>query len=86
MSIVLENGNHLLEGGYWNANESAVAIVAVVTPGIDWAAYIGGTSELEGPYTKEETLRWVAHYGCKLSEATARPFFDNRLADMVYRP
>jgi len=83
MSIVLEDGNHILEGMYWNANGSAVAIIAVVTPGIDWAAYIGGTGD---DYRKEETLRWVARYGCKLPEATARHFFDNRLADMDYRP
>ena len=83
MSIVLEDGNQILEGGYWNANGVAVAIIAVVTPGIDWAAYIGGTGD---DYLKEETLRWVARCGCKLPEATARHFFDNRLADMAYRP
>lgn len=52
--ITLENGHQLVSGAYWNANGFAVAIVAVVTPGVDWAAYIGATPDfgpvrVEGP-------------------------------------
>jgi hypothetical protein len=31
----------IIKGRYWNSNGFAVAIVAVITEGIDWAAYKG---------------------------------------------
>ena len=30
-----------LEGRYWNCQGTGIAIVASITKGIDWAAYIG---------------------------------------------
>lgn len=62
----------LICDNYYNTNGSAVAIVAVVTEGIDWAAYIGGTN---ANIPKEETVEWVAMKGCKLREEDARHFF-----------
>ena len=89
MIVTLDNGHLAIEGGYWNANGSAVAIVAVVNEGIDWAAYIGGTSD---DYTEQETMIWVTRHGCKLLRETALHFFafdrirDVMLKDMEYRP
>lgn len=57
---------------YYNANYYATAIVASITEGIDWAAYIGGTDHT---VPEEEAVRYVRDYGCKLSEADARHFF-----------
>lgn len=91
MIVTLDNGHLAIEGGYWNANGFAVAIVALVNPGIDWSAYIGGTPGSEG-WTEEDTIRWVARHGCKLLRETALHFFafdrirDVMLKDMEYRP
>jgi len=41
---------YIIEGRYWNSNGKGIAIVASITKGIDWAAYIGadnGWDELE---------------------------------------
>ena len=57
---------------YWNANSYSCAIVACITEGIDWAAYIGG---YDGFATEIETVNFVAQEGCKLSEKEARFFF-----------
>ena len=67
------------EARYWNANGYATAVVASITPGVDWAAYIGGCP----PQSKEEGLAVVAGQGCKLSEDDARHFFPD--LDMPYR-
>jgi len=61
------------EARYWNTNGTQIAIVAVVTEGIDWAAYIGGMQSNQG--TEANTCRWTADYGAKLSEKDARHFF-----------
>lgn len=64
--------NKLIEGRYYNANYYAVAIVASITEGIDWAAYIGAPNyELE----EEEAVKYVAKWGCKLSANDARHYF-----------
>jgi len=58
-------------GEYWNSNGYATAVVAVVSPGINWAAYIGG-----GPDEHEiDCLEFVASSGAKLREDHARHFF-----------
>ena len=62
----------LIEARYYNANYYAAAIVASITEGIDWAAYIGGA---DCSISKEEAVKFVANYGCKLFEADARYFF-----------
>ena len=59
------------EGGYWNANGFAVAVVASIGQVDDWCAYIGGAD----PKSEEEGLRFVASHGAKLSEEDARHFF-----------
>ena len=60
-----------LEGGFWNCQGKHIAVVACITKGIDWAAYIG-TDE---SYKEDDTLEYVAEKGCKLSEKDARYFF-----------
>jgi len=64
----------VIRGRYWNCNGVAIAIVAVVTEGIDWAAYIGGGC---GSMTEHEkdAVDWAAKYGAKLYERDARYFF-----------
>ena len=61
-----------IEGRYWNSDGKGIAVVASITEGIDWAAYIGGTDHT---VPEEEAVRYVRDYGCKLSEADARHFF-----------
>lgn len=108
MLIKLENGHVVVEGRYWNANGFAVAIVAVINPEVDWAAYIGASPDFGpvkvegcagafdqecpwGHWSEEDTCRWVARHGCKLSKETASFFFrectvgDKKLEEMEYR-
>lgn len=70
----------IIEGRYYNANYYACAIVAVVTKGIDWAAYIGGAS---AEASEEDVVFFVATRGCKLSEKDARHFFPD--IKLLYR-
>jgi len=62
----------VIEGRYYNANGFAVAIVAVITEGIDWCAYIGATDSSK---SEEETVEFVSKFGCKLAEEDARRYF-----------
>ena len=62
-----------LEGRFWNQDGKQIAIVALVTKNVDWAAYIG--TDAPNSWTEEGTLEHVAQYGCKLSEKDARHFF-----------
>lgn len=64
--------NQIIEGRYYNANYYAVAIVASITEGIDWAAYIGAPDYL---LPEEKAIEYVKDYGCKLSEHDARYYF-----------
>jgi len=60
-----------LEARFWNCEGKQIAIVACITKGMNWAAYIGAdTSQGE-----DSTLNYVARRGCKLSEKDARHFF-----------
>jgi len=59
------------EGRYWNTNGKGIAIVASITEGIDWAAYIGADEDWE----EEACIKCAAEYGAKLSESDARHFF-----------
>jgi len=61
----------MIEGRYYNCQGIGVAIVAVITKGIDWAAYIGADKSS----SEDATLRYIADYGSKLSEKDARHFF-----------
>ena len=60
-----------IEGRYWNSNGKGICIVAVISRGIDWAAYIGA----DDGYSEEACMHWAAAYGAKLSEDDARHYF-----------
>jgi len=56
---------------YWNCNGKGIAIVAVITEDIDWAAYIGS----DNGESQESCTEYTARVGEKLSEEDARFFF-----------
>ncbi len=69
-----ENSDQLhLEGRFWNHEGKQLAIVACITKGVNWAAYIG--TDAPDSYREDTTLKYVAEYGCKLIEKDARHFF-----------
>lgn len=75
-------GHRVYEGRYWNANFYAVVIVATVTLGRDWAAYIGSAgSGVRGV----EALMEVAEKGCKMSEEDAKYYFPYIADVLPYR-
>ena len=61
----------VITGRYWNSNGSGIAIVAVVTEGIDWVAYIGA----DKGYSEKDCILWASDYGNKLSRKDAMYFF-----------
>ena len=69
-----------IEARYFCTNGFGIAIVAAITKGVDWAAYIAADQSM----TEEGTLRSVLEYGCKLSEKDARYFFPE--IKLPYRP
>lgn len=71
-----------IEGRYFNTGSHAIAIMATVTEGIDWAAYIGATDS-EG-WQEEDTMTYVVRRGNKLDEKDARYFFPD--IKLPYRP
>lgn len=76
------DGDSLLqEALFYSSNGYNVAVIAVVNPGIDWAAYVGGC---DGRSTERDTAYWVARYGCKLPVEHACHFFP-RLSRRLYR-
>lgn len=70
-----------LEGRFWNQGGRQIAIVAVVTKDIDWAAYIG--TDAPDSYHEQDTLDYVANKGCKLRSEDAKYFFPK--IDLPYR-
>jgi len=62
-----------LEGRFWNQGGKQLAIVACITKEIDWAAYIG--TDAPDSYHEDDTLKYVAERGCKLSKKDAKHFF-----------
>ena len=68
-----------IEGRYWNCQGLNIAIVATITKGIDWAAYIGAD---DSP-SEKAALNFIADYGSKLQEADARHFFPD--IELPYR-
>ena len=77
-----ENSHQLhLEGRFWNSGGKQLAIVACITKGVDWAAYIG--TDAPNSYREDETLKYVAEHGCKLSEEDATHFFPD--IELPYR-
>ena len=65
---------------YFNSNYHACAIVAVISTGIDWAAYMNGC---DASIPEAECVAFVADMGAKLSAHDARHFFPN--IDLPYR-
>jgi hypothetical protein len=61
----------IVEGRYWNTNGKGITIVASITEGIDWAAYIGADDGFE----EEDCIKWAVKFGAKLPETDARHFF-----------
>lgn len=61
-----------LEGRYWNPGSQNICIVASITNGIDWAAYIGACPNA---HSEDEALKYVADWGAKLSKQDAEHFF-----------
>ena len=61
-----------LEGRYWNPQGHNICIIAILTKGVAWAAYIGAS-----PNTSSEraSLVNVASWGAKLSVQDANYFF-----------
>ena len=57
---------------YWNSNGKAAAIVAVISEGIDWAAYAGG---VDSNLSRSEASYFVAQNGEKLTDQDAWYFF-----------
>ena len=72
---------NMYEGRYFCANRYSCAIVMMVKPGVDWAAYIGGYDGIKA--SEDETLLFVARSGSKLREGDARYFFPD--IDLPYR-
>ena len=70
--LIRRGDKYALEGGYYNANGFAVAIIASITREIDWAVYIGATL---GDKRERETVQAVLEFGCKLSEKDAKHYF-----------
>ena len=60
-----------IRGRYWNANGKGMCIMAAVTSGIDWAAYIG----TDDGWNEEHCMKWAEEYGAKLSSEDAKHFF-----------
>jgi len=70
----------LITARYYNANYFATVIVASITEGIDWAAYIGGA---DYHLPEKKAAEYISGYGCKLSESDARYYFN---IELPYRP
>jgi hypothetical protein len=62
-----------IEARFWNCQGKHIAIVASITKGVVWAAYIG--TDAPDSYTEDGTLKYVLEKGCKLSEEDAKHFF-----------
>ncbi len=67
------------EARYYNYNHHGIAIVAVITEGIDWAAYIGA----DDGKSEQECINQTAYHGCKLSASDARHYFPD--IELPYR-
>jgi len=69
-----ENDYHQnIEARFWSPQGKQIAIVACITKGIDWAAYIG--ADAPNSYREDDTLKYVSERGCKLSREDAKYFF-----------
>lgn len=82
MSHVVVDTEHktLLKARFWNDDGTNIVIVASITKGADWAAYIGTSTVQTEREASIETLK----HGCKLLEGDARYFFPD--IKLPYRP
>lgn len=62
-----------LEGRYWNANGVGICVMASITKGVDWAAYIGA----DNGWRERDCMAWTLEKGVKLREQDARYFFSD---------
>ena len=76
-----KGGGQAYEARYWNPEAANICIMALVTPGVDWAAYIGAA---HGVHREEEAMEWTLEKGAKLLEKDARYFFP-QFKDKPYR-
>lgn len=60
-----------LEGRYWNTGGYGICIMASITKGVDWAAYVGA----DNGWSEKECMTRVLERGAKLPEKDARYFF-----------
>lgn len=70
-----------IEARFWNQGGKQLAIVACITKGTDWAAYIG--TDAPDSCDEDGTLKYVASWGCKLAKVDAKHFFPH--IDLPYR-
>ena len=70
----VNNDNQVaFEGRFYNCQGKHIAIVASVTRGIDWAAYIG--TDAPDSWAEESTCLHALKHGVKLSKEDARYYF-----------
>jgi len=69
------------EARFWNCQGKHIAIVAVVTKGIDWAAYIG--TDAPNSWDEKDTLNYTMKHGEKLQPEDAKYFFPD--IELPYR-
>lgn len=67
-----DEGEKRIEGRYWNPQGQNICVVAVITKGIDWAAYIGASPDTP---SEKVALQNVSDWGVKLGEKDAGYFF-----------
>ena len=67
------------EARYWNTNSRGICIMASISEGIDWAAYIGA----DDGWSEEALMQWTLELGAKLSREDAEHFFPD--IDLPYR-
>lgn len=72
-TISEEGGQLTVAGKFWNNCNKHIAIVAVITKGIDWAAYIG--TDAPNSLRAHDTYIYAARYGEKLAPWDAKHFF-----------
>ncbi len=66
-----DDHNQQLEGRYWNSGSGGICIMASITKGVDWAAYIGA----DIGWSEKECMTRTLEHGVKLSARDARYFF-----------
>lgn len=67
------------EGRYWNVG-MGICIMAAITEGVDWAAYIGA----DNGESERNCMEYTLEYGAKLLKHEALCFFPE-FKDRIYR-